>query len=301
MKALGNYLLRTRVHAILTLSLLSMGALLAPPFSYVISGAPMGLVALRKDWVVGLQVAAGSLLLLMLMAAALGLSPGVPLAFLIFVWLPIILCSYVLRITQSQGLMLLSAGTIGVFSTIIVYIMLDDIQNQWQAWFETLKAYAADEPQTLQQLEQAQQFISPMLSAIIPSGFIASIVITMLLARWWQSSLFHPGGFRIEFYRMRMPRSVAFGTLAGLVVLFLAPDSVSVAIRDCVVMMLVLYLFQGLSTIHGFVFAFEASRGWLVGVYAMFLVLPQVALLFVTSVGLMYACIYRQKTASSKR
>ena len=298
MKALGNYLLRTCVHAIVMLSLLSMCALFVPPLAYIICGAPMGLVTLRKGWVTGIQVAAGSLLLITLMAAALGLSPAAPIAVMIFVWLPIIACSGLLRSTQSQAVMLIGAAIIGIFSNIFVYLTLESIQAQWQTWFDAMKEYATS-AQAVQQLDQAHQFISPMLSAIIPASFIVSMIITMLLARWWQSALFRPGGFRLEFYRIRLPRSLAIGTLAGLLVLLLAYDSVTVAVRDCVIMMLVLYVFQGLSIVHGYVFSFDASRGWLFGLYAMFFVLPQAALLLVTSVGLMYTCIYNPKTASS--
>lgn len=289
MKALGDYLLRTRVHAVLAISVLTALSVLVSPFSYFISGAPMGLVALRKGPVVGLQVAAGCLLLIMLPAMALNLQPGMPLAFMISVWLPVILCAGSLRSTQSQGLMVLGAGTLGVFLIAFIYVMLEDIQKWWREWFELWKEYAPSE-QALQQLEQAYQVITPLLSAIFASGFVVSLIITMLLARWWQSALFNPGGFRKEFYALRLTRILVFPTLAGLLVLLLAPAA-SIAIRDFVIVMLVLYLFQGLSVIHGFLYTRARSRIWLVGLYCMFFVLPHVILLFVSCVGLVNACL----------
>ena len=290
MKALGNYLLRTRLHAVLTVCVLTALSIFVSPFSYFISGAPMGLVALRKGPVVGLQVAVGSLLLIVLPAMALNLQPGIPLAFMISVWLPVILCAGLLRSTQSQGLMVLCAGTIGVFFTAFIYVMLEDIHKWWREWFELWKEYARSE-QALQQLEQAYQFISPLLSAIFASGLVASLIITMLLARWWQSALFNPGGFRKEFYALRLPRILVFPTLAGLLALLLAPAATSVAIRDFVILMLVLYLFQGLSAIHGFLYARARSRIWLIGMYGMFFILPHVILLFMSCVGIVNACL----------
>lgn len=290
MKSLGNYLLRTRAHAVLTISVLTALSMFVSPLSYFISGAPMGLVALRKGPVIGLQVAAGSLLLIMLPAMALNLQPGIPLAFMISVWLPVILCAGFLRSTQSQGLMVLFAGTLGVFFIAFIYVMLEDIQEWWLEWFELWKEYATSE-QALQQLEQAYQLITPLLSAILASGFIASLIMTMLLARWWQSALFNPGGFRKEFYAMRLPGIFVFPTLAGLLALLLAPSATSIAIRDYVIVMLVLYLFQGLSAIHGFLYTRARSRIWLTGLYGMFFVLPHYILLFVSCVGLVNACL----------
>lgn len=290
MKALGNYLLRSRFHAILTVSLLTVLSILVSPLSYFISGAPMALVALRKGPVVALQVAAGCLLLTMLPAMALNQPPGIPIAFMVSVWLPVILCSGLLRRTQSQALMLLCAGSLSAFVTAFIYVMLEDIRKWWQEWFELWKEYATSD-QAVQQLEQVDQFITPMLSAIFASGFLISLILTMLLARWWQSSLFNPGGFRQEFYALRLPRILVFPTLAGLLVLLLAPGTASIAIRDSVILILILYLFQGLSVVHGFLYVKARSRVWLTGMYCLLVILPHFILLMVTCVGMANACL----------
>ena len=290
MKALGNYILRTRVHAILAISVLTVFSIFISPFSYFISGAPMGLAALRKGPVTGLQVAAGCLLLTALPAMALNLQPGIPIAFMATVWLPVILCAGLLRNTQSQGLMVLCAGTVGVFFTALIYVMLEDIQTWWHEWFELWKQYAESEP-ARQQLEQAYQLISPLLSAIFASGFVISLIITMLLARWWQSALFNPGGFRKEFYALRLPRILVFPTLAGLLTLLLIPGATSMALRDTVILMLVLYLFQGISVIHGFLYTRARSRVWLIVIYGLFFIMPRFILLFVSCAGIVNACL----------
>ena len=290
MKALGNYILRSRVHAILAISVLTLLSIFISPLSYFISGAPMGLAALRKGPVTGLQVAAGCLLLTALPAMALNLQPSIPIAFMATVWLPVILCAGLLRNTQSQGLMVLCAGTVGVFFTALIYVMLEDIQTWWHEWFEVWKQYAESEP-ARQQLEQAYQLISPLLSAIFASGFVISLIITMLLARWWQSALFNPGGFRKEFYALRLPRILVFPTLAGLLTLLLIPGATSMALRDTVILMLVLYLFQGISVIHGFLYTRARSRVWLIVIYGMFFIMPRFVLLFMSCVGIVNACL----------
>ena len=290
MKTLGNYLLKTRIHAVLTVSALTILSVFISPLSYFISGAPMGLVALRKGNIVSLQVASGSLLLIALMAMTLSVQPGIPIAYMVSVWLPVILCASVLRRTQSQGLMVLCAGTTGILFTAYIHFVLEDIQEWWQAWFDSWKEYATSD-QTAQQLDQVYQFISPLLSAFIASGFVISLITTLLLARWWQSALYNTGGFRKEFYSLRLPRILVFPTLLGLFTLLLAPDNTSILVRDGVILMLILYLYQGLSVIHGFFHTRAFSRLWLISMYGTFFVLPHVILLFVSCVGIVNACL----------
>ena len=58
--------------------------------------------------------------------------------------------------------------------------------------------------------------------------------------------------------------------------------------------MLILYLYQGLSVIHGYVHARFRSRIWLTGLYVTFFLLPHAILLFVSGVGLVNACLGRK-------
>ena len=139
MKALGNYLLKTRIHGVLTVSALTILSVFVSPLSYFISGAPMGLVALRKGFLIGLQVASGSLLLIALMTMTLGVQPSIPIAYMVSVWLPVILCANILRKSHSQGLMVLGAGMTGFLFTAYIHFSLEDIRGWWQEWFKQLE------------------------------------------------------------------------------------------------------------------------------------------------------------------
>ena len=290
MKAFGYFLLKTRTHAALVVAALTALAIVLPLFSYALSGVPLALVTLRKGVAFGLQVTMISTFLTLLVALALNLSPALALAFLITVWIPVLLCAQVLRKTQSQGMMALCAGVAGVFFTALLYIMLEDLQNWWQDLFQRLQEYGLSQL-TPAQLEQANQFVTPLLSALFASGFVISLIITMLLARWWQSALFNPGGFREEFHALRLPRTLVFATMVGLLCLMLAPGFTSTAVRDTVILMLILYLFQGLSVMHYYFYTRGFPRIGSLGLYGTFFVLPQYILLFVTCVGLVNAWV----------
>lgn len=292
MKTLGSYILRTRIHGVLAVSALTLLSVLVSPLSYFISGAPMGLLALRKGARIGLQVACGCLLLMMLAAMTLGAQTGIPVAFMVSVWLPVILCAAILRNTQSQGIAVMCAGAVGGLFIVYINLTLEDIQVWWQDWFAGWREFAPSETAALQ-LDQVYEFISPLISAFIVSGFVFSLVATLLLARWWQSLLFNPGGFRKEFYSLRLPRALVFPTLLGLLALLLAPAGAPVLIRDMVILMLILYLFQGLSVVHGFVHRKSLSRIWLPALYLSFFILPHAVLLLVSGAGIVSACLGR--------
>ncbi len=290
MKALGNFLLKTRIHAALTITVLTALGTVLPVFSYFLSGAPLALVTLRRGVVAGVQVTVLSLGLIMLLALVSNVSPALPLAFLITVWAPVLFCSHMLRKYPSQGLMVLSAGTAGVFFTALLHIMLEDLQNWWQDLFQRLQDFGLSELDPAQ-LEQANGFISSLLSAIFASGFVISLIVTLLIARWWQSALFNPGGFREEFHALRLPRTLVFATLLSLLCLLVVPTLVPMMIRDTAILLLILYLFQGLSVLHYYFYTRGIPRIGSFGLYGTFFVLPPYVLLFVTCVGLVNACL----------
>ncbi len=87
MRALGSYILLGRLQAVTAISLLTVISLLIPPLSYLLSGAPAGLVVLRKGPAYGMQVLLISLLVVVLFVALAGINPQVVFAFALGIWL----------------------------------------------------------------------------------------------------------------------------------------------------------------------------------------------------------------------
>lgn len=299
MLKLGNFLLRGNVHAMLAVSALSALSLIVWPLAYLISGAPMALVALRQGAKKALLVALGSVLLLALVAHLLGLSKDVPVYYAVAVWLPVILCAAMLRVTQSQGLMVMCAGLAGVGFTAWTHLRLDKIREWWLAAFDhwrdsPLLGFGGQDP------AQVNELINSLASAILIYGFVTSLVAALLLARWWQSALFNPGGFRSEFQLLRLPRGLVLIALLNLIVLTFSPgDGRLPAFRDLLVLILTMYMFQGLSIIHGAVHRRGSSRGWLFGMYFLLFLLPQPSLVLIACVGIVNACLGDKRPAAS--
>ena len=90
-------------------------------------------------------------------------------------------------------------------------------------WFEQVKEGLAPDlaPAQLAQLESMKEAIAPMISTFMVSGYVINLTVALLLARWWQSALFNPGGFKAEFLTLRLPEKLLAPTLLGLIALLL--------------------------------------------------------------------------------
>ncbi|MCK5498659.1 MAG: DUF2232 domain-containing protein, partial [Gammaproteobacteria bacterium] len=138
MRALGRYILLGRLQAVTAISLLTVISLLIPPLSYLLSGAPAGLVILRKGPVYGMQVLLICLLMVVLFVALAGINPQVAFAIALGIWGPVYLCCSVLRQTQSQGWLVFTAGTIAAVYILIVHWLIADVPAWWLQWMELL-------------------------------------------------------------------------------------------------------------------------------------------------------------------
>jgi hypothetical protein len=97
-----------------------------------------------------------------------------------------------------------------------------------------------------------------------------------LLARWWQSELYNPGGFGAEFRRLVIPRYVS--PIAAITAGFALMQSISGDIGgvagDLIFVLVVLFSFQGLALIHDRMYRLKLSKGWLVGLYTLLTIMP---------------------------
>lgn len=293
MRALGHYILRGRLQAVTAISLFTVISLLIPPLSYLLCGVPAGLVILRKGPAYGMQVLLISLLMVVLFIVLAGINPYVIFAFALGIWGPVYLCCCVLRRTQSQGWLVFTAGTIATLYILIVHWLIADVPAWWLQWLELLIDNAFPEGGGEQYQDVLVQ-AAPAMNAIMAGGIASSLIVTTLISRWWQSVLFNPGGFRKEFYALRLPNAVVFLTLTGLILLFTSGVQQGSAGLDILIVVIFLYLFQGLASVHRIVAEKSMPPVWLVMMYILLVLLPQ-AILIVACLGLLDSWKKRSK------
>lgn len=292
MRALGGYMLLGRLQAVTAISLFTVVSMFIPPFSYLLSGVPAGLIILRKGPVYGMQVLLVCLLAVVLFVAVIGVNPQVAFAFALGIWVPVYLCCSVLRQTHSQGWMVFAAGSIAAVYVLVLHWLIADVPAWWQQWMELWINNAFPEGGG----EQYQDILvqaAPAMNAIMAGAIASSLIVTSLLSRWWQSLLFNPGGFRPEFYALRLPGAVIFLSLVGIILLFTSGEQQGSAGLDILVVVIFMYLFQGLASVHRIVNAKKLPQIWLVVMYLLLIFMPQ-AILIVACLGLVDSWMNRE-------
>ena len=261
-------------------------ALLSPvlaPLSLV-SAAVVALVTLRNGPLFGLRVAGAAGLVTVLAGQLVLGQPVAALVFAVLLWVPMLILALVLRYTRSlattvQVAVLFGAAVVGFY-----LIGFDDAAGQWKELLETalkgfFDAQEFDEATRAALVEAMARWMTGTLAA----AYFLQLVASLLLARWWQSLLYNPGGFRQEFHALRLSRVLAVIALPLFAALYLT--GLPEALRYLALPVAAAFFLQGLALAHGQLAAFKAGPGWLIGIYALLLVAPPYAFMALTTAG----------------
>jgi hypothetical protein len=198
MRALAGFVMRGRREALLV----AVVASVVPMFFWVGSAA-VGLFTLRRGGTEGGFVALWALLPCLVLAR---FGEVVPAAAMIGIWL----VAMVLRATRSWALTLLAASAIGlVFGLGLLGAggaYLEAVRTIAEGFIAEVGKRSGD-PAIAAQLQAPD---TQQIASIFGFMLALTLVGCTVLARWWQSALFNPGGFREEFHAIR------FGSVPGL-------------------------------------------------------------------------------------
>ncbi|MEM7208312.1 MAG: hypothetical protein AAF434_10835 [Pseudomonadota bacterium] len=281
MVGLARYALAgTPQAAALVSGFLALG-LIVPPL-VLLSGALLSVVTLRKGTPAGTQAAALATVALGGLMIFVFSSVQAHLVLVLSFWLPSLVAASVLRSTIRLDLGLLVSGVFGVFGLLGIYIVFDDPAA---IWLETLKVAMPAEVWTAQfQISETDYstFLSElaeMMSAAMAASLVFSAIVSLLLARYWQAALFNPNGFQAEFHQLRMHKIVALGLLAIAGLSFVIDSQF---LTGVMVVLLLVFWFQGIAVVHAIVKQRELGVGWLVVMYVLNVMVPQVVFTLAT-------------------
>jgi len=173
------------------------------PMFFWVGSAAVGLFTLRRGGTEGGFVALWALLPCLVLAR---FGEVVPAAAMIGIWL----VAMVLRATRSWALTLLAASAIGlVFGLGLLGAggaYLEAVRTIAEGFIAEVGKRSGD-PAVAAQLQAPD---TQQIASIFGFMLALTLVGCTVLARWWQSALFNPGGFREEFHAIR------FGSVPGL-------------------------------------------------------------------------------------
>ena len=284
MLGLASFIMRGRSQAALVAAVFAILSLLFP-LTGMLSSATLALATLRQGPVEGLLVGLFAGLASGLFAfAALG-SPMPALGFALALWLPVWALAVLLRNSGSPALTVTTAGLMGLAILIGLKVGVADPAAYWAELMEPVRQGLIEGGILTDAQGQALiQEVARWMTGAFAATFYFQALLALFLGRWWQSLLYNPGGFGAEFRDLRLGKGL--GVLGLALMAFILVKGENQWAADLLILITPLFLLQGLALIHWLVKAMQANRGWLIGLYALFLLALPHAQVLTAGLGL---------------
>ncbi len=286
MRWLASFVMRGVSQSVMAATVLAMLSLLFPLIG-LLSTATVGLVSLRRGLGAGALSAGSSTLACAVLMSLIFGNPLPALGFLLLQWLPIGVLAGLLRSSRSLTLATHAALGLGVLIVAIQFVTLGDPTAFWREQMGPM-AERFVQAGVFEQAESTQAIarMAPLMCGVVAAGFLLQLLFGLYLARWWQAMLYNPGGFAAEFRQLRLHPVLGVIGAAALGV-WLIPGMALPLVLNCLgLVVLSLFLMQGLAVAHGVFGGLPGSQRWLVATYVLLLFLPHMALVLI-SVGLL--------------
>ena len=266
MKALAEFVMRGRFQALLV-AVVGAGSLM---FCWI-SAAVVALVTLRKGAGQGVWLFAWTLLPAGAMLYVAGDSG--PLTLL----LGTLVLALVLRATVNLPLAVLASVPVGVITGLALVAFGGGFLDQIVAYFGD---FLATLEQQLSQGDQRVVLARPdalQIAGMMGAGTALTAVLCLLLARYWQSALYNPGGFGQEFKALYYPPVISSALALGAVILV----AMGVQYRTWAIICAIPLTLAGLALVHARAAWRGRGKGWLTAFYVALLFFDPVKLLVV--------------------
>jgi hypothetical protein len=285
MRALAGFIVAGPLQAVLVIALFTVLSFLAPPLTSILSyggTAALALYSLYAGARSGVMVLLGAMLVTGLLTEML-LHQGVTIAVTsLLLWIPVWLVAVVLRETRSLAMAMLALSALVMAGILLVFAWFGDPSQWWLERLQGLINSLAAQPElqidTGSWMGFAEQ-VAPFMTGSLAAGLSFAALTCLMLGRWWQSLMVKPGALRKEFYALRLNRVLSLLALAIFAVAALKLGSVSALALQWSLVVMVPFLFVGLAVVHATLANLKAARTWLIVIYILMSLLPQVIML----------------------
>ena len=261
MRGLAEFIMRGRWQA-LAVAVVGAGSLL---FGWL-SAAAIALVTLRKGVIDGSWLVLWALLPALLAAWMSGDIGSIVLLAGTFV------LAVILRTTVSLALAILASAALGILGGAGLLLISGEFLDQLVVVFAELIGDLEANMKASGQTITLPRPTPGQVAGILAAGNAVTAVLSLLLARYWQALLYNPGGFRVEFHRLRLPVGATL-ILGGLAIFLWLQAS---WISGWAMVWAVPLMFAGFALVHAWVAFTRRGNGSLVAFYAMWLFLDPV-------------------------
>jgi len=259
MRAIAEFAMRGRSQALM----LSIGGITLPGLSWF-GAAVVSLVTLRRGWQEGLPLvlwaalpAAGWLIMV---------SEPAPLMLL----LGAAVLAYVLRMTTSWSHVLGIAVVLGLPTSWLFELTSAGLMDQVIAFFIEVSEQSGNQPISLE--GDNRLVLERLLVGLFTAGQLSVMLAAVVLARWWQSALYNPGGFGEEFRGLRLLPGL---TAALILLMVLCYASRNPYLSTWTLVLVVPFLVSSIALVHWTVASRKLGGNWLVVFYLLMLFFMQ--------------------------
>jgi hypothetical protein len=290
MIALARFVMAGSSQAALVAAVAAILSLILPPLAWI-SGGVIALVVLHLGPQRGAQLIAFSGLATMFFGWIAVGTPMLAFGIMMLLWMPVWSAAAVLRSTVSLGLSLQLITALGVVFVLVLQFGFPELQTELSKEFDKLIQPMVEKQQTSatkEELNAAVDLVLPLMPGLLAMGMMIGSVISLLLGRWWQATLYNPGGFAKEFNALRLGKVLAGITTVVLLVSFLTDAEL---VTMLALVLLGIYLIQGLALMHGVIEYKQINKVWLFGLYFMIFFLPHLVVIPLSVFGLTDAWI----------
>ena len=264
--------------ALVAATLAMFGVLLAP--AIWLSASVIALVALVKDTRQVLLVMAVTTAGTMLFASLIFASPSMVVYFMLVAWLPAWIAASVLRSMSLAASLQVIAG-LSLLAIATMYAFFPDMGEVWREPLDVLVQQLSEQSQgqlSLQELQEVQELVIRMIPGFLAFSVLFGTIMSLFLARWWQSVILNPGGFAKEFQSLNLGRTTAMIAIVVVVTVALAGSELWYAM---LLIVLALYTTQGMSILHAVFKGRQLNRIWLYLIYLVMFFSPEVVALLI--------------------
>lgn len=197
--------------------------------------------------------------------------------------------SWILRETHSWELTLAAAVVTSAIAGLLFQVTSAQALAILADWYFEMVTTAQD--------LSRDQVIS-VLIGLFAMGHALSVLVALMLARWWQSVLYNPGGFQKEIHGLRLSPLMSAVIVSLMIFAFVMDDPMFGRWLPLLTVPLVL---SGIGFVHWFVKSKNLTTAWLVSFYVLALLMVQLVYPLVASLALMDSGLDLRKRIESDK
>ncbi len=138
--------------------------------------------------------------------------------------------------------------------------------------FQPMMTSGSDIP--IEDVKRSVQLFSRYMTGGIAAGTVYGLLFGLFLARWWQSALYNPGGFREEYLSLKVHPKLAIASIVVVMIAWFMQGTISEICWNITVLFAVLYTFVGASILHSAFSSVKTKRFMVPFLYITLILVP---------------------------